>query len=61
MADKQLIKRATKRPAYLDLPYPLSKSPPIPKAAEAKAQQAGEKDQRTRYGDWEREGIAWDF
>ncbi|NJM51848.1 MAG: DUF1674 domain-containing protein [Sphingomonadales bacterium] len=62
MPEKNALKRATQRPPHLDLPYPLSKSPPVPQPEEAKKKNSEEeKDMRTRYGDWEREGIAWDF
>jgi hypothetical protein len=54
-----------KRPKHLDPPAYLSKSPPVPEPqALAKGQEpAGEegKPDPTRYGDWERKGIAWDF
>jgi hypothetical protein len=66
MSDNSPIKRATVRPKHLDLPYPLPESPPVPapKAVEdAKEESLDNKERapRTRYGDWEREGIAWDF
>lgn len=54
-----------KRPRHLDPPPTLSKSPPVPKAAEIAdtPPPAGEegKPDRTRYGDWEKKGIAVDF
>lgn len=61
MSENTPIKRATQRPKHLDLPYPLPESPPVPapKAADGKADEG--MAPRTRYGDWEREGIAWDF
>ncbi len=53
------------RPAHLDPPAYLSKSPPVPKPDSAPAPEApvGEegKPDPTRYGDWEKKGIAWDF
>jgi hypothetical protein len=54
-----------KRPRHLDPPRHLSKSPPVPrpeKVAET-APPAGEegKPDPTRYGDWEKKGIAIDF
>jgi hypothetical protein len=67
MSENLPIKRATVRPKHLDLPYPLPASPPVPepKAAAVVEQEADLEDKdrapRTRYGDWEREGIAWDF
>ena len=54
-----------KRPAHLDPPRRLSKSPPIPHPEEVReaAPPAGEKERLdpTRYGDWEKKGIAVDF
>ena len=52
-----------KRPKHLDPPATLSKSPPVP-APEPLSEQP-EQDQDgldpTRYGDWEKKGIAIDF
>ena len=53
-----------KRPKHLDPPKTLSKSPPVPKPQEVKAgPPAGEEERPdpTRYGDWEKRGIAVDF
>jgi hypothetical protein len=54
-----------KRPKHLDPPAYLSKSPPAPKPDQAPSQEppAGEKRRLdpTRYGDWEKKGIAVDF
>ena len=54
-----------KRPKHLDPPKSLSKSPPVPKP-EANSEMpppAGEEERLdpTRYGDWEKNGIAVDF
>jgi len=54
-----------KRPKHLDPPAYMSKSPPVPQP-EAAAQTeppAGEEQKLdpTRYGDWEKKGIAIDF
>jgi hypothetical protein len=53
-----------KRPKHLKPPAHLSKSPPVP-APEAvePAKPVGEEDKLdpTRYGDWEKKGIAIDF
>jgi hypothetical protein len=59
------MKRATKRPAHLDPPARLSPSPPVPEAEpietpEAPAGEEGRLDP-TRYGDWEKKGMAIDF
>jgi hypothetical protein len=56
------IKRATVRPAHLDAPAYLSKSPPVP-APRAMADEEEEALQNgpTRYGDWEHKGMAIDF
>lgn len=47
------------RPSHVKPPQHLSKSPPVPKPAPAPPP----KDplDPTRYGDWERKGIAIDF
>ena len=53
-----------KRPKYLKPPAHLSKSPPVPEPQPIKAgPPAGEEGQLdpTRYGDWEKKGIAIDF
>lgn len=54
-----------KRPQHLDPPATLSKSPPVPEPEPVtrKEEPAGEegKPDPTRYGDWEKKGIAWDF
>ncbi|MEO7277714.1 MAG: DUF1674 domain-containing protein [Sphingomicrobium sp.] len=59
-----------KRPSSLDPPDHLSPSPPVPEpdatdpeASDPPAPPAGEKPRLdpTRYGDWEKKGIAVDF
>ena len=54
-----------KRPKHLDAPAYLSKSPPVPKPTESgdDAPPAGEaaRPDPTRYGDWEKKGVAIDF
>jgi len=53
-----------KRPKHLDPPAYLSPSPPVPEAGPASdAPPEGEEEKLdpTRYGDWERKGIAVDF
>ena len=54
-----------KRPKHLDPPAYLSKSPPVPKpeAVDPAQPPVGEEKKLdpTRYGDWERKGIAVDF
>lgn len=55
---------AGKRPDWVKAPDYLSKSPPVPEPeAASPADEHGGKDEPepTRYGDWERNGIAWDF
>jgi hypothetical protein len=58
-------KMAAKRPDHIKPPAYLSKSPPVPEPEPmAKAEPpAGEEDRPdpTRYGDWEKKGIAIDF
>lgn len=59
------MSRNKKRPAHLDPPAYLAKSPPVPEpaASEPATGPAGEtgKPDPTRYGDWEKKGIAIDF
>lgn len=54
-----------KRPAHIKPPSRLSESPPVPKPepTAGTAPPAGEESQPdpTRYGDWEKKGIAVDF
>ena len=54
-----------KRPKHLDPPKHLSPSPPLPEAEPAPdgAPPHGEEERLdpTRYGDWEKKGIAIDF
>jgi hypothetical protein len=54
-----------KRPKNLDRPVYLSASPPVPqpKRVDTVPPPSGESDRLdpTRYGDWEKKGIAVDF
>jgi hypothetical protein len=54
-----------KRPKHLDAPAYLSPSPPVPQpeASDPTTPPAGEEQRLdpTRYGDWEKKGIAIDF
>ena len=54
-----------KRPKQLDPPAYLSKSPPIPAPEPIESREGpdgeGAKLDPTRYGDWEKKGIAIDF
>ncbi|HEU0311572.1 MAG TPA: DUF1674 domain-containing protein [Sphingomicrobium sp.] len=53
-----------KRPKHVKAPAYLSKSPPVPEPhMVATGQPAGEEERLdpTRYGDWEKKGIAIDF
>ncbi|MEO7240334.1 MAG: DUF1674 domain-containing protein [Sphingomicrobium sp.] len=54
-----------KRPKHLDPPGYLSKSPPVPTPAPAETAAPPDGEERrldpTRYGDWEKKGIAIDF
>ena len=54
-----------KRPKHLDAPAYLTPSPPVPKPgpAEEVAPPSGEEERLdpTRYGDWEKKGVAIDF
>ena len=53
-----------KRPPHVKAPAYLSPSPPVPEPEPAKAaeESGGPKGKEpTRYGDWENNGICWDF
>jgi len=54
-----------KRPKHLEAPAYLSPSPPVPEpeSVEQPAPPSGEEQKLdpTRYGDWEKKGIAIDF
>ncbi len=54
-----------KRPRHLDPPDYLSRSPPVPEPGESHTVEPPEGEERrldpTRYGDWEKKGIAVDF
>lgn len=52
------------RPKHVKPPAYLSKSPPVPKPKAVEAGKPAGEDKRldpTRYGDWEKKGIAIDF
>jgi hypothetical protein len=65
MAAIDLHGATMKRPKHLDAPAHLSPSPPIPEPEPLSpaTPPAGEEKRldRTRYGDWEKKGIAVDF
>ena len=50
-----------KRPRHLDPPDYLAPSPPVPEPAEGKKEEEEETLDPTRYGDWEKKGVAIDF
>ena len=53
-----------KRPKHVKAPAYLSRSPPVPKPAAGDSAEPADEDGRldpTRYGDWEKKGIAIDF
>ena len=54
-----------KRPKHLEAPPYLSASPPVPvpENVEEHSPPAGEEErlEPTRYGDWEKKGVAIDF
>ena len=55
---------AVKRPKHLDPPAYLSKSPPLPAPQPVETVPPDGEPERldpTRYGDWEKKGIAIDF
>ncbi|MDH7640296.1 DUF1674 domain-containing protein [Sphingomonas oryzagri] len=52
------------RPAHVKAPAHLSPSPPVPEPREVAPpppEGTGERREPTRYGDWEKKGIAIDF
>jgi hypothetical protein len=52
------------RPKHVKAPDYLTPSPPVPapEAAQPTEESGGPKGKEpTRYGDWENNGIAWDF
>lgn len=52
----------SRRPAHLKPPPDLPPSPPVPEPAEVAPQPDPDRDHApTRYGDWEKNGIAVDF
>jgi len=60
------MKRRRKRPHHLEPPAYLSPSPPAPESEPPQSHEppAGEDSGRldpTRYGDWEKKGVAVDF
>ena len=55
---------AARRPPHVKAPAYLAESPPVPTpapAAEAEESGGPKGKEPTRYGDWERKGICWDF
>jgi hypothetical protein len=66
MADLRThVDAVMKRPKHLDPPKHLSPSPPVPKPEDADPAAPPEGEEQrldpTRYGDWEKKGIAIDF
>jgi hypothetical protein len=55
------IETMGQRPAHVKPPAHLSKSPPVPKPEPIKRTADPDGLSPTRYGDWERNGIAIDF
>ena len=55
----RIILAFVKRPTKLNPPDYLSKSPPVPEPAEG-IDDRGPLDP-TRYGEWEKKGVAYDF
>ena len=57
------FERATKRPAHLDPPEDLAKSPPLPMPEPMVRGDEPDEERLdpVRYGDWEYKGIAIDF
>ncbi len=61
MSDEE-INRSTKRPKHLDAPDYLRKNTDVPEPQDIEEEQNERlKKGPTRYGDWEKNGIAIDF
>ena len=58
-APLRIILGFVKRPRHLDPPKYLAPSPPVPEPAEVEVEE--EVLGPTRYGDWEKKGVAIDF
>jgi len=59
---KTNARKTGERPAHVQPPAHLSKSPPVPKPDPLnKEDEILEKHGPTRYGDWEHKGLAIDF
>jgi len=59
-----MAQRSSIRPASVKPPAHLSESPPLPEpgpAAETGEEGGPKGREPTRYGDWENNGICWDF
>lgn len=58
-----MTRKAGERPDWVKPPAHLSKSPPVPAPAAPSSDTGDDRDDLdpTRYGDWERKGIAVDF
>jgi hypothetical protein len=64
MSEPSSIGTAGQRPRHVKAPDHLSPSPPVPRpgAAVDSEEHGGPKgEEPTRYGDWEKKGICWDF
>ena len=64
MSEPSSIGRAGRRPRHVKPPAHLSPSPPVPQPAPFAGgeEHGGPKgEEPTRYGDWEKKGICWDF
>jgi hypothetical protein len=64
MSEPSSIGRAGRRPGHVKPPAYLSPSPPLPEpgvAADFEEHGGPKGEEPTRYGDWEKKGICWDF
>jgi hypothetical protein len=64
MSEPSSIGKAGQRPGHVKAPAHLSPSPPVPEpgaAAQAEEHGGPKGEEPTRYGDWEKKGICWDF
>jgi hypothetical protein len=64
LAPLGIISGKMKRPAHVKPPKHLTPSPPVPKAGAGDTPPPVGEEERpdpTRYGDWEKKGVAVDF
>ena len=64
MSEPSSIGGGGRRPGHVKPPAHLSPSPPVPEpgpSGEGEEHGGPKGEEPTRYGDWEKKGICWDF